>query len=192
MATTLCVMQKTIDKYVGLLCEARKKKGLTEQQARDNLQDINVYGTLMVLAGDADGMVSGATTTTANTIRPALQVCMACYCFLKFHMACSQTDCPLFFLTSLCTFSAFVFWYFCMAAEVSHACNWPQTSPSSCYRCQSALACDGVVSRAISTKSHLNQNSPPGLSHCRFDSMVQHVLAALPALMETPVQSCSQ
>lgn len=65
---------KTIDKYVGVLCEARKKKGLTEQQARDNLQDINVYGTLMVLAGDADGMVSGATTTTANTIRPALQV----------------------------------------------------------------------------------------------------------------------
>jgi hypothetical protein len=109
VATALCVMQKTIDKYVGLLCEARKKKGLTEQQARDNLQDINVYGTLMVLAGDADGMVSGATTTTANTIRPALQVCMACYCFLKFHMACSQTDCPLFFLTSLFTFSAFVF-----------------------------------------------------------------------------------
>ena len=67
-------LQKTIDKYVGVLCEARKKKGLTEQQARDNLQDINVYGTLMVLAGDADGMVSGATTTTANTIRPALQV----------------------------------------------------------------------------------------------------------------------
>jgi phosphate acetyltransferase len=81
-------MQKTIDKYVGVLCEARKKKGLTEQQARDNLQDINVYGTLMVLAGDADGMVSGATTTTANTIRPALQVCTAYYCCLRLHMAC--------------------------------------------------------------------------------------------------------
>lgn len=67
-------MQKSLDKYVGILCEARKKKGLTEQQARDSLQDINVYGTLMVLAGDADGMVSGATSTTANTIRPALQV----------------------------------------------------------------------------------------------------------------------
>ncbi|KAL3156629.1 hypothetical protein ABBQ38_000914 [Trebouxia sp. C0009 RCD-2024] len=65
---------KSLDKYVGILCEARKKKGLTEQQARDSLQDINVYGTLMVLAGDADGMVSGATSTTANTIRPALQV----------------------------------------------------------------------------------------------------------------------
>ena len=47
---------------------------MTEQQAKDSLQDINVYGTLMVLAGDADGMVSGATSTTANTIRPALQV----------------------------------------------------------------------------------------------------------------------
>ena len=66
--------QKSANNYVGILCEARKKKGMTEQQARDSLQDINVYGTLMVLAGDADGMVSGATTTTANTIRPALQV----------------------------------------------------------------------------------------------------------------------
>lgn len=72
---THCVqMQRSLDKYVGILCEARKKKGMTEQQARDSLQDMNVYGTLMVLAGDADGMVSGATSTTANTIRPALQV----------------------------------------------------------------------------------------------------------------------
>lgn len=68
------MLQKHIDKYVGVLCKARKKKGLTEQQARDSLQDVNVFGNLMVLAGDADGMVSGATTTTANTIRPALQV----------------------------------------------------------------------------------------------------------------------
>lgn len=67
-------MQKSLDRYVGILCEARKKKGMTEQQARDSLQDMNVFGTLMVLAGDADGMVSGATSTTANTIRPALQV----------------------------------------------------------------------------------------------------------------------
>ena len=72
--SALSGLQKALDKYVGILCEARKKKGMTEQQARDSLQDINVYGTLMVLAGDADGMVSGATTTTANTIRPALQV----------------------------------------------------------------------------------------------------------------------
>lgn len=97
------MMQKTIDKYVGVLCEARKKKGLTEQQARDNLQDINVYGTLMVLAGDADGMVSGATTTTANTIRPALQVCLA---YLLFSEA---TYGLLTSRHSLC--SSFVFWY---------------------------------------------------------------------------------
>ena len=93
-------MQKTIDKYVGVLCEARKKKGLTEQQARDDLQDINVYGTLMVLAGDADGMVSGATTTTANTIRPALQVWTACWLCLKPIWACLQT-CLLFFFAPL-------------------------------------------------------------------------------------------
>ena len=78
MADTRCLqVQRSVDKYVGILCEARKKKGMTEQQARDSLQDVNVYGTLMVLAGDADGMVSGATSTTANTIRPALQVSYA-------------------------------------------------------------------------------------------------------------------
>ena len=86
-------LQKSLDKYVGILCEARKKKGLTEQQARDSLQDINVYGTLMVLAGDADGMVSGATSTTANTIRPALQVspaspCGHAYCQLGTRVLC--------------------------------------------------------------------------------------------------------
>ena len=74
MLSTCCLQKSAeLDKYIKVLCEARKKKGLTEQQARDNLADINVFGTLMVLADDADGMVSGATTTTANTIRPALQ-----------------------------------------------------------------------------------------------------------------------
>lgn len=92
-------MQKSLDRYVGILCEARKKKGMTEQQARDSLQDMNVFGTLMVLAGDADGMVSGATSTTANTIRPALQVSRASLCVLRSCMnnhACpaSSVACP--------------------------------------------------------------------------------------------------
>lgn len=43
-------------------------------QARDLLADGNYFGTLMVATGDADGMVSGATHTTAATIRPGLQV----------------------------------------------------------------------------------------------------------------------
>jgi hypothetical protein len=110
-----------LDKYVSLLVEARKKKGMTRETAADLLVggswanavvvihhfhdqrqsrnqcrhdpclmlprripcahpapfikgDVNFFGTLMVAAGDADGMVSGALHTTASTIRPALQV----------------------------------------------------------------------------------------------------------------------
>ena len=130
-------MQKTIDKYVGVLCEARKKKGLTEQQARDNLQDINVYGTLMVLAGDADGMVSGATTTTANTIRPALQVWTAC-CFVRNPYGLF-TDIPFVLLGAFgLVFQSFGFWCLCTAAGISHAYKW------SCHK-----AGGGVVSTAI-------------------------------------------
>lgn len=43
-------------------------------QARDVLSDVNYFATAAVMCGDADGMVSGATHTTANTIRPALQL----------------------------------------------------------------------------------------------------------------------
>jgi phosphate acetyltransferase len=61
-------------KYVDLLCEARKHKGTTSDMARDMLEDVNYWGTLAVAAGDADGMVSGAVHTTAATIRPGMQV----------------------------------------------------------------------------------------------------------------------
>ncbi|KAG2494209.1 hypothetical protein HYH03_007567 [Edaphochlamys debaryana] len=64
-----------MDKYIEMLVEARAKKGMTKEMAADLLNgDINFYGTLMVAAGDADGMVSGAMHTTAATIRPALQL----------------------------------------------------------------------------------------------------------------------
>ena len=62
-----------LPRYADELCEARKKKNISRELALDSLEDFNVYGTLMVRCGDADGMVSGATTTTASTIRPALQ-----------------------------------------------------------------------------------------------------------------------
>eukprot|EP00891_Asterochloris_glomerata_P000462 jgi/Astpho2/462/Aster-03507 len=62
-----------LPRYIDELCEARKKKNISREAALDSLTDFNVYGTLMVRCGDADGMVSGATTTTASTIRPALQ-----------------------------------------------------------------------------------------------------------------------
>eukprot|EP00850_Spirogloea_muscicola_P010735 SM000064S19757 [mRNA] locus=s64:294379:299395:+ [translate_table: standard] len=64
-----------LEDYTRELYEARKHKGMTMEQAREQLvADVNFYGTAMVAAGDAHGMVSGAIHTTANTVRPALQV----------------------------------------------------------------------------------------------------------------------
>lgn len=56
------------------LYEARKHKGMTETTAQDLTTDVSYYGTLMILNGLADGMVSGAVHTTMHTIKPALQI----------------------------------------------------------------------------------------------------------------------
>lgn len=61
------------DDYANTLYELRKAKGMTEEKARTFMADKTFFGTMMVYKGRADGMVSGATTTTADTIRPALQ-----------------------------------------------------------------------------------------------------------------------
>ena len=53
---------------------ARAHRGVTAEQAYETAADPTYFGTLMVAAGHADGMVSGATHTTAATIRPALEV----------------------------------------------------------------------------------------------------------------------
>ncbi len=63
-----------VEQYVGPMCELRKSKGLTPEQAREQLQDTVVLGTMMMAQNDVDGLVSGAVHTTANTIRPALQL----------------------------------------------------------------------------------------------------------------------
>ena len=60
-----------VEQYVAPMCELRKSKGLTEEQARSQLQDTVVLGTMMMAQNDVDGLVSGAVHTTANTIRPA-------------------------------------------------------------------------------------------------------------------------
>ncbi|GKX54135.1 phosphate acetyltransferase [Leminorella grimontii] len=60
--------------YVPRLVELRKSKGMTEVVAREQLQDNVVLGTLMLEQGEVDGLVSGAVHTTANTIRPPLQL----------------------------------------------------------------------------------------------------------------------
>ena len=52
----------------------RAHKGVTVDAARDVVVDVSYFGTMMVLLGLADGMVSGAVHTTAHTIRPAFEV----------------------------------------------------------------------------------------------------------------------
>ncbi|MGP4123340.1 MAG: phosphate acetyltransferase [Sodalis sp. (in: enterobacteria)] len=64
----------TREQYVARLVELRKSKGMTEVVAREQLQDNVVLGTLMLEQGKVDGLVSGAVHTTANTIRPSLQL----------------------------------------------------------------------------------------------------------------------
>ena len=61
--------------YIAKLVELRQKKGMTEEQARELLlTNYLYYGVMMVKMGDADGMVSGACHSTADTLRPCLQI----------------------------------------------------------------------------------------------------------------------
>ncbi len=60
--------------YAAKFAELRAKKGVTIEQAREQMNDNTYFGTMMVKMGDADGLVSGACHSTANTLRPALQI----------------------------------------------------------------------------------------------------------------------
>ncbi|MCF1427273.1 MAG: phosphate acetyltransferase [Shewanella sp.] len=62
------------ERYVAPLVEMRRNKGMTEVVAREQLQDNMVLGTMMLAQNEVDGIVSGAVNTTANTIRPPLQL----------------------------------------------------------------------------------------------------------------------
>ena len=61
-------------RYVAPMTALRRAKGLTAAQAEQQLQDNVVLGTMMLALDEVDGLVSGAVHTTANTIRPALQL----------------------------------------------------------------------------------------------------------------------
>src|ERR1700722_11993826 len=61
-------------KYTNPLFEMRKHKGLSNEMAASQLEDNVVLGTMMLSLGEVDGLVSGAVHSTANTIRPALQI----------------------------------------------------------------------------------------------------------------------
>lgn len=61
--------------YIDKLVELRQKKGMTPEQAKEILENQYLYyGVMMVKCGDADGMVSGACHSTADTLRPCLQI----------------------------------------------------------------------------------------------------------------------
>ena len=62
------------DEMVELFCELRKKKGVTPEQAKEVLSHANYFGTMLVKMGLADSLLGGATYSTADTVRPALQV----------------------------------------------------------------------------------------------------------------------
>lgn len=60
--------------YANLLYELRKKKGMTIEVARQTVLDPLYFGCLIIKNGDADGQISGALSTTGDTLRPALQI----------------------------------------------------------------------------------------------------------------------
>ncbi|HOV28433.1 MAG TPA: phosphate acetyltransferase [Pseudobacteroides sp.] len=62
------------DEYANAFYELRKAKGMTIEKARETMKDNLYYGVMMVKMGEADGMVSGAIHSTADTLRPALQI----------------------------------------------------------------------------------------------------------------------
>ena len=63
-----------MDEMVDLFCELRKSKGVTPEQAREMLSKPNYFGTMLVKMKEADALLGGATYTTADTVRPALQL----------------------------------------------------------------------------------------------------------------------
>lgn len=62
------------EEYAALLAELRKNKGMTIEQARELVKNSLYYGCMIIKTGDADGQISGALSTTAETLRPALQI----------------------------------------------------------------------------------------------------------------------
>ncbi len=64
-----------VEEYAALLAELRKKKGMTVEQARDLITKNNLYlGCMIIKSEGADGQISGALSTTGDTLRPALQI----------------------------------------------------------------------------------------------------------------------
>lgn len=63
-----------VETFAGEYARLRAKKGVTLEQAREKVQDVSYFGTMMVQMGEADGMVSGAVHSTAHTIKPSFEI----------------------------------------------------------------------------------------------------------------------
>jgi phosphate acetyltransferase len=63
-----------LEEYAQELYELRKSKGMTQEAALEQMKDETFFGTMMMKKNEADGMVSGAVHSTADTLRPALQI----------------------------------------------------------------------------------------------------------------------
>lgn len=62
------------EEYASAFYELRKAKGMTPEKAHETLKNNIYFGTMMVKQGDADGLVAGSICSTADTLRPALQI----------------------------------------------------------------------------------------------------------------------
>ncbi len=63
-----------LESYIEKLYELRQAKGMTLEKARETLNDNIYFGTMMIKMGDADGLVAGSICSTADTLRPSLQI----------------------------------------------------------------------------------------------------------------------
>ena len=63
-----------MDEMVDMFCEIRKSKGMTPEKARPILSKGNYFGTMLIKMGEADCLLGGTTYSTADTVRPALQI----------------------------------------------------------------------------------------------------------------------
>ena len=68
------LLSDKLENYINTLFELRQEKGMTLEKARETLKNNIYFGTMMIKMGDADGLVSGSICSTADTLRPSLQI----------------------------------------------------------------------------------------------------------------------
>ncbi len=89
-----------LDSFSETFYELRKHKGITPEQARETTKQLNYFGMMLVHSGQAGGLVSGAAHSTADTVRPALQIIKGSFVSSVFFMCVQGTpyifsDCAL-------------------------------------------------------------------------------------------------